>query len=299
MKRSVVLGVAIGAIVLAASGVSYAAYKVNAQGAEQERKAAVLKAANVVDDEIAAIWSELESCDKQWELGVEKGSAANLTDVLNSTRDTVAALHGDVEDVRALIEDIPSEEVRASYMEVCDLLDAGLDESLRQADATGPCLAAAVLLESAMESRDAGQNSVNASIQACNAKSWSAAKEHAATAQQQYQAVRDAIGQAAATSGSPEVEGACAYGDVLVQYAQQQHELAVLGSKGSINSYNKQIRTLDDLEIQIDERAILMGLAEGGLWREADSVYGHFQLEVVDARREWNAVREDVTSGKM
>ncbi len=297
MKRSVVLGVAIGAIVIAAGGVGYAAYKVNTEGNEQERKAQVVVATNEVDDAIAEVMHELESCDKQWELGVEKGDTANLIEVYTSTRETVTGLKDDVEDIRDLVADIPSDSAKKAYTDVCDELDDALGESLREADSAAPCLDASNLLVGAQDNLVTGRTALNASVQACNADNWSGAKEQAQTAQAQFQAMRDAFGQAAVLSGCPEVEAACPYPDALIEMARQQHELAVLGSKGGVNSYNSQIDKLDTLQMQVDQLSELAADADVAIWIEADDLYGHFQLRAIEARHAWDDAQAMVTAG--
>lgn len=300
MKRSVVIGLVVGVIVVAAGGVGYAAYKVNLQGNEQDRKAEVIAAANVVDDQIDTVFSELEAADKRWDLGVEEGDTADMIDVFNATRDKLNRLKGEVEETRELIKDIPSESVQASYLEVCDKLDESLDESLGRAEEAGPYLDAWSILVSAEESGDAGWEALNESILACNRDDWTAGKDLAKSAETNFQTMRDGYGQAAAlVPDCTEVTAACPYADGYIELARQQHELAVLGSKGSINSYNKQIEKLNDLKKQVQELGDLAATAHVALWDETDSVYGRFELGASPARNAWSAVKKDVAAGKV
>lgn len=299
MKRSWVIGIVIGVLVIAAAGVGYAAFRVNERGNEQDRAAEVVAKANLVDDELAKVWAKLDECDREWDLAVQGSDTTDLSTTLSNTRADVESLRDDVADIRGMVEDIPSPQVRDAYIDVCDQLEQALKKSTEQADAADPYCQASAILIAAVDNESTGWDELNAAINACNAEDWTGGKEHANAALAQFQAMRDAYTQAFALSGCPEVEAAYPYADAYLELARMQHEQAVIGAKGGVNSYNAQIDKTDAQSDAIDGMEGLSVDAHVAVWLAADEVYGHFKTVAIDARYAWNDVKEMVAAGDL
>ncbi len=299
MKRSWVIGVVVGVLVLAAAGVGYAAYRVNEQGNEQDRAAEVVVASKKVDDELGKVWARLNKCDNEWDLAVEGSDTVDLSDTLASTRDEMESLKEDVTEIRELVDAIPSSEVQAAYATVCDELDEALDTALGQAASAEPYCQASSILVAAVDNELAGWDEFNAAINACNTEDWTGGKSHADAALAQFQAMRDAYTQASTLSGCPEVEAAYPYADAYLELARMQHEQAVIGAKGGVNSYNAQIDKVDAQSDAIDGMEELSVNAHVAVWLAADEVYGHFQLLAVGAKHSWDSAQDMVVAGDL
>lgn len=297
MKRSWVIGAVVGVLVIAAAGVGYAAFRVNERGNEQDRAAEVVVKANLVDDELSKVWAKLDKSDREWDLAVQGSDTTDLSTTLASTRDTAESLKEDVTEIRALIEDIPSPAVREAYAKACDQLDAALDKAIEQAAVAEPYCQASAVLIAALENERVGWSEVNESIRSCNADDWTAGKDHATSATAQFQAMRDAYTQAFTLSGRPEVEDAYPYADACLELARLQHELAVIGARGGVNSYNAQIEKTDAQSQAIAGMEDLQSSGHRAVWMKADEVYGHFGVLATDAKFAWNAAKEMVAAG--
>jgi len=299
MKRSWVIGIVVGVLVIAAAGVGYAAFRVNETGKEQDRVAKVVATANLVDDELAKVWAQLDKSDGEWDLAVQGSDTTDLSTTLASTRTDIESLKEDVVDIRKLIEDIPSPKVRDAYVATCDELDKALDKALEQAAAADPFCQASSILIASVENEGTGRDEVNASVESCNADDWTGGKDHATQAIAQLQAVRDAYAQAFALSACPEVEAAFPWADANIELARMQHELAVIGAKGGVNSYNAQIDKADAQLAAVDAMSELPIDAHVAVWLAADDVYGHFQALATEARYAWKDAQEMVAAGDL
>jgi hypothetical protein len=294
MKRSWVIGVVVGVLVIAAAGVGYAAFRVNEKGNEQDRAAEVVVASNKVDDELTKVWARLDECDREWDLAVQGSDTTDLSTTLLNNRADMELLADDVADIRNLIE-----QVREAYTAVCDELDTALETAIEQANASDPLCQASSVLIASVENESAGMDKVNASVTACNADDWTGGKDQATAAIAQFQAMRDAYSQAFELSGCPEVEAAYPYADAYLELARMQHELAVIGAKGGVNSYNAQIDRTDAQVSVIDGMSELAVDAHVAVWLAADDVHGHFQALAADAKSLWRDAQDMVVKGDL
>lgn len=294
MKRSVVLGVAIGAIVIAVAGVGYWALQVGAKGSEQDRKADVVTTSRAVDDKLTAIWARLAECDTAWETAIIEPS---LSGALEASTAEVEEIRTDVEDARALVAKIPSDEVQKAYTRTCDELDRVLEVALTNAQSAAPLCEAHQMLMNAADNDKAGWDLLNDSIEACNKDDYAQGRTHAVNAEAQYQAMRDAYSQAVALSGVSAVEAAYPYIDAHLEYARMHQQLADLGAKGGVNSYNAH---LDKMKAQM---AVVMGMndtlidADAALLEAVFLKYGLFVVSAEDAKDMWDSARDLISSG--
>jgi flagellar basal body-associated protein FliL len=296
MKRLLVVGV-VGTLVFAVAGVGYGAWRVAAQGQEHERQAAVMAGARVVDDQLTDVWSRLAGRDMAWDLSRNEPTSS-LASMLDFTRSDVSVLAADVDGVRETVGEIPSDAVQAAYLEVCDELDAVLATALADAERAQPLQEAHALLTEARNNNSSGQREINASVIACNERRHTAAKEAAKKAEAEFVAMREAYVAARALASNSSIEQAYEYIDASIVLAQMQHELAVLGARGGVSSYNAQITKLDGQQDTVDSLADLPGAARSAVWVMAQDATAKLESRASHARALWDAARDLVTSGE-
>lgn len=296
MNKKVLVGALVGVLVLAASGVGFAAYRVAQKGNEQDRRAAVVAQSRAVDEKLEAIWTRLASRDKAWDTAAE-GSGTSIETMLDLTVEDVDGVRTLVSAVRKDAAAIPSKSVSAAYVSVCDELVKGLDEGEKGAEDTKPVSAAFDLLVQCYEDDDAAASAYDAAIDACNHKKWSVGKTKAEKVQASFKAMKSKLTQAAKLYDSSTIVGAYEYADAGVKLGQLQYELAVLGSKGSINSYNAQIGKMEKQLDKAGELQFTLDTAESTLWSSVKGTYGHFENRATPAKTIWDKVKQSVAAG--
>jgi len=299
MKRNVIIGLVIGVLVIAAAGVGYSAWQVKQRGDEQDRKAEVVATTRAVDDKLAEVWDRIDERDQAWKRLVSDPGVSSLNTMINTSESDIERLREGVAEARELIEEIPSEEVQDAYTAVCDELEDSFDTMVEEAADAKPLCDAYDVILGAVENDVAGWNALQDSIQACNADNHSEGKALAQAAQEQYQAYRDKYAQAASLSGVQAVADAVPYAEACLQLSVMQQELARLGSKGGVNSYNAQIDKLNEMQAHATSLSGLPELAGEALWSEAEASYGRFSLRAKKAEGLWEDARDLVSAGEV
>lgn len=296
MNKKVLIGVLVGVLVLAASGVGYAAYRVAQKGDEQDRRAAVVAQSRAVDEKLEEIWTRLASRDKAWEAASE-GSGTTIDTMLGLTTDDIDGIRKLVADARKDAAEIPSAELSKSYVAVCDELLTCLDECSKGVEDTKPVSEAYDILITCRDDEDVAIDAIDAAIDACNHEKWSTAKTKAQAVQTSYKSIKTKLAKAAKLYDSSTIAGVNEYADCGVKLGTMQYDLAVLGSKGSVNGYNAQIDKMNDQRDKLVELSLLLNTAETTLWSAVNGTYGHFETRATPAKTIWDKAKKSVAAG--
>jgi len=298
MKRSVVLGGPRGVLDVTAAGVGYAAYTVSAKGNEQDRKAEVIASSRAVDDKFTEVWDRLGERDDAWRRLVASPSSS-LSTMVNTSVSDVEKLQAQVAEARALIEAIPSEGVQDAYLAVCDEREESFADTLTEAEEAKPLCDAYALMYAVQEKQSTAGYLLNESITSCNNDKHQDGMALAVEAQANFQACRDSYAQAATLCSNGAITTAYQYFDAAIQLAAMQHELARIGSRGGISSYNAQIKKLEDQQKVVESVSGLPGAAESAVWADAETAYGHFKARAAKAKNLWDDARGLVSAGEV
>jgi hypothetical protein len=217
--------------------------------------------------------------------------------VLLQSKDDLAFVSDEVAKARETIATIPSDEVQTAYLAVCDELDSVVQQALTDSEEATPLSDAHALLLDADDFDRDGWLELNDSITACNRSEYKDGKAKAAASEAKYRKMRTAYEDAYDLCGLEGIKTAYQYIDASIKAAEMQHELAVLGGKGSINGYNKQIGKLEKQEKLVDSLKDLPVDSKMAVWTRAQEAYGDFESRAGTAKKQWEVARDLVSSG--
>ncbi|MGB4592889.1 MAG: hypothetical protein WBI63_03830 [Coriobacteriia bacterium] len=296
MNKKVLVGVLIGVLVLAAAGVGYGAYSVAKKGNEQDRRAEVIAQSRVVDDKLEAVWDRLSARDSAWRAAAD-GSGTSMTNVLELTTTDIAGIKELIGEAKTSAMDIPSDEISSAYVAVCDELATALDECAAGAEKAAPICEAYDLIIAARDDDKTGFGYVNQAIDACNDKKWSEGKSKAQAGVKSYKALKTKLVNANKAYEAQTIQDGFAFADAGIKYAEMQYDLAVLGSKGSINGYNTQIGKIEKQNDKLNDLAVELDDAEYYVFDAAETAYGGYVERAGTAEAKWRKVKKLVTEG--
>jgi hypothetical protein len=296
VNKKVLVGALVGVLVLAASGVGYAAYRVAQKGNEQDRRAAVVTQSRAVDEKLEEIWTRLASRDKAWE-AASGGSGTSIDTMLGLTTDDIDGIRKLVADTRKEAAEIPSADLSKSYVAVCDELFTCLDECSKGVEDTKPVSEAYDILITCRDDEDVAIDAISDAIDACNHEKWSTAKTKAQAVQTSYKSIKSKLTKAGKLYDSSTIAGVNEYADCGVKLGTMQYDLAVLGTKGSVNGYNAQIDKMNDQRDKLVELSLLLNTAETTLWSAVNGTYGHFESRATPAKTIWDKAKKSVAAG--
>lgn len=296
VNKKVLVGVLVGVLVLAAAGVGYGAYSVAKKGNEQDRRAEVVAKTRVLDDKLDTVWERLAARDAAW-AAAASGSGVSMTNVLELTTTDIEGIRELITEVKSEAKDVPSDDASSAYIAVCDELTSALDECADGAEKAAPICEAYDLIIAARDDDKAAFDYVNASITECNKKKYSEGKTQAQSGVKSYKALKTKLVNANKAYEAQTLQDGYKYADAGITYAQMQYDLAVLGSKGSINGYNSQIGKIEKQLAKLNGLAGEMDDAEFYVWDAAEAAYGGYVSRAGTAKAKWEKVKKLVTEG--
>ncbi len=296
MNKKVLVGVLIAVLVLGAAGVGFAAWKVAQKGNEQDRRAEVVSKSRAIDERLDAVWERIKKRDEAWGAASQSDSTGIGT-MLQLTRTDIDGMKKLIGEIRADAKAIPSDKVSAEYVSVCDKLNQSLSDATAGVEKAGPICDAYTLVADTYDDETRGMSAINLSIDACNHKKYSTGKTEAKNAEKEFKSIKDRLVKAYKLYDSQEVKAAYAYADAAISYASMQYQLAVLGSQGSINGYNSQIKKLETQNEKMRSMLPLLDDANSALWLDAQDAYGSLDDRTTAAETTWTKVKDMIAEG--
>jgi hypothetical protein len=297
-KRKALIGALVAVLVIVVAGIAYGAYTVASQAKAQAQQADVMAASRAIDEDLAALWERFAGRDKAWDLSTANGGIGSLDNIVAMSQSDLELMKTSVAEIRTAAEAIPSESVSSAYVAVCDELDTALADAGMALTETQPICDAFALLSDSIEDGDKGYDAVNDSVNACNKEKYKDGKTYAKTAQTHFEAMRAKFTEASGLYSTGHDAQLKAYADACVEFAKMQHQLAVLGTQGSVSGYNAQI---DKTEKQLDKCRELEGNVVSAMTVTADGAkdaYGSFEVRAATAKKLWSDAQELVTAGE-
>lgn len=296
MNKKVLIGVLIGVLVVGIAGVGYAAFRVSEQGNEQERRAQVIAQSRAVDAKLEEIFERLADCDTSWSTSSDDPDI-DTTVMLADANDDIRAIRKLLTEVETEIGSIPSDSVQAQYEATCIELDEVLSQGTDDAGKAVAACEAYKLVNAAFNDDKAGAAALNDAITLCNKEKYSEAKKKAAAAEKSFRALKTKLVNANKAYECNQISLAFKYADETIKIAKMQHELAVLGSKGSVNGYNSQISKLEKQRSVVADAAIDFDVASTTMESLVDGLYGNYVTQAKEAKNYWDEAKELVAGG--
>jgi len=249
-KRRTGLIVAIVAIViLVGAGAVFALYDANQKA--EARQQSIKTASIAADESLDKMWEQMAARDKSWTL-VDEGSRGFMVGQLSGfATDDIKKWKLVTAEVRDSMDAVEDESVSSAYIAICDEVDSVLTDRGEQlalvADTAG---LTDQLADSDNDYLD-GWDKMQDAIGSCNAKKWTQAQNQAKEAQTLYQGAANTCATVNKTLKDESLKRHIAWLSQHVEWAKMAQELAAIGKRGGVNSYNKQITRLDAKEAEI------------------------------------------------